>query len=73
MLYNPALPTSVPLAQWRTSFRKAMNTAETQASNRAIDSLLNYETVKLCGNEDHEVARYDECMAAYQVCSCMTV
>ena len=44
-----------------------MNRAEAQANNRAIDSLLNYETVKYCGNEEHEVARYDECMARYQV------
>eukprot|EP00878_Enallax_costatus_P046241 GHUV01055988.1.p2 GENE.GHUV01055988.1~~GHUV01055988.1.p2 ORF type:complete len:103 (-),score=32.31 GHUV01055988.1:214-522(-) len=43
-----------------------MNRAEAQANNRAIDSLLNYETVKYCGNEEHEVARYDECMAKYQ-------
>jgi ABC-type transport system involved in Fe-S cluster assembly fused permease/ATPase subunit len=54
--------------QWRTSFRKDMNRAEAQANNRAIDSLINYETVKYCGNEEHEVARYDECMAKYQVC-----
>jgi ATP-binding cassette subfamily B protein len=53
--------------QWRTSFRKDMNRAEAQANNRAIDSLINYETVKYCGNEEHEVARYDECMAKYQV------
>jgi ATP-binding cassette subfamily B protein len=44
-----------------------MNRAEAQANNRAIDSLINYETVKYCGNEEHEVARYDECMAKYQV------
>lgn len=55
------------LLQWRTSFRKDMNRAEAQANNRAIDSLINYETVKYCGNEAHEVARYDECMAKYQV------
>jgi hypothetical protein len=44
-----------------------MNRAEAQANNRAVDSLINYETVKYCGNEEHEVARYDECMAKYQV------
>eukprot|EP00878_Enallax_costatus_P011520 GHUV01012026.1.p1 GENE.GHUV01012026.1~~GHUV01012026.1.p1 ORF type:complete len:734 (+),score=173.55 GHUV01012026.1:460-2661(+) len=54
------------ITQWRTQFRKDMNRAEAQANNRAIDSLLNYETVKYCGNEEHEVARYDECMAKYQ-------
>lgn len=57
--------------QWRTSFRKDMNRAEAQANNRAVDSLINYETVKYCGNEEHEVARYDECMAKYQArCNC---
>lgn len=53
--------------QWRTQFRKDMNRSEAQANNRAIDSLINYETVKYCGNEEHEVQRYDECMHTYQV------
>lgn len=53
--------------QWRTQFRKDMNRSEAQANNRAIDSLINYETVKYCGNEEHEVQRYDECMHKYQV------
>lgn len=53
--------------QWRTQFRKDMNRSEAQANNRAIDSLINYETVKYCGNEEHEVKRYDECMHTYQV------
>jgi ABC-type transport system involved in Fe-S cluster assembly fused permease/ATPase subunit len=53
--------------QWRTGFRKEMNRSEAQANNRAIDSLINYETVKYCGNEEHEVKRYDECMHKYQV------
>jgi hypothetical protein len=44
-----------------------MNRSEAQANNRAIDSLINYETVKYCGNEEHEVKRYDECMHTYQV------
>jgi ATP-binding cassette subfamily B protein len=55
--------------QWRTQFRKDMNRSEAQANNRAIDSLINYETVKYCGNEEHEVQRYDECMHKYQVCA----
>eukprot|EP00879_Flechtneria_rotunda_P022123 GHRR01023342.1.p1 GENE.GHRR01023342.1~~GHRR01023342.1.p1 ORF type:complete len:460 (+),score=138.37 GHRR01023342.1:805-2184(+) len=54
------------VTQWRTNFRKQMNRAEAQANNRAIDSLINYETVKYFGNEQHEVARYDDCMAQYQ-------
>jgi ABC-type transport system involved in Fe-S cluster assembly fused permease/ATPase subunit len=53
--------------QWRTSFRRAMNRAESEANNRAVDSLINYETVKYFGNESHEAKRYDECMQKYQV------
>lgn len=48
--------------QWRTRFRQAMNRAENQGNARAVDSLLNYETVKFFGNEVHETARYDECL-----------
>lgn len=53
--------------QWRTEFRKQMNRAESEANNRAVDSLINYETVKYFGNEAAELKRYDECMAKYQV------
>lgn len=64
----PCLPDALGChLQWRTQFRKDMNRSEAQANNRAIDSLINYETVKYCGNEEHEVARYDECMHKYQV------
>ena len=40
-----------------------MNKADNDASSRSIDSLINYETVKYFGNEDHEQRRYDECLA----------
>lgn len=53
--------------QWRTEFRKEMNKAESDANSRAVDSLINYEPVKYFGNEAHELARYDECLAKYQV------
>ena len=43
---------------WRTRFRVQMNTAESSAHTRALDSLLNYETVKVFGNEDAESKRY---------------
>lgn len=47
------------ITQWRTKFRQAMNKADNDASSRAIDSLLNYETVKYFNNESYEVAKYD--------------
>lgn len=40
-----------------------MNKADSEAGKRAMDSLINYETVKLYGNEAHEQARYDKCLA----------
>ena len=49
--------------QWRTKFRQQMNKADNDASTRSIDSLINYETVKYFGNEQHEQRRYDQCLA----------
>lgn len=43
--------------QWRTRFRRDMNRAESEASSRAVDSLINYETVKYFCNEAHEQRR----------------
>lgn len=48
--------------QWRTRFRKQMNRAESEGNSRAVDSLLNYETVQYFGNEAREMQRYDECL-----------
>ncbi len=50
---------SVVLSEWRIKFVRRMNDADTEANARAIDSLLNYETVKYFGNEAHEARRYD--------------
>jgi ATP-binding cassette, subfamily B, heavy metal transporter len=52
--------------EWRMSIRKAMNEADTEAGGKAIDSLLNFETVKYFGNEGHESKRYDDAMATYE-------
>ncbi len=52
--------------EWRIGIRKAMNEADQDAGTKAIDSLLNFETVKYFGNEDHETRRYDQSMAKYE-------
>jgi len=52
--------------EWRISIRRAMNDADTDANTKAIDSLLNFETVKYFGNEAHEAARFDRSMARYE-------
>jgi ATP-binding cassette, subfamily B, heavy metal transporter len=51
---------TVTVTSWRTRFRKAQNELDSKAHTRAIDSLLNYETVKYFNNEDFEARRYDE-------------
>ncbi len=57
---------TVVVTEWRTHFRRTMNELESKASTRAIDSLLNYETVKYFGNEDYEARRYDEGLKNYE-------
>jgi ABC-type transport system involved in Fe-S cluster assembly fused permease/ATPase subunit len=56
----------------RVQIRKDMNEEENRASGKAMDSLLNYETVKLFNNLDHEVARYDQSLAGFQKSSLLT-
>ena len=51
---------------WRVRFRRAMNDTDNDAQNKAIDSLLNFETVKYFGNEAHEARRFDEARARYE-------
>ena len=51
---------TVTVTEWRTQFRKQVNELDSGAHTRAIDSLLNYETVKYFGNEAFEAARYDQ-------------
>jgi ATP-binding cassette subfamily B protein len=51
---------------WRLRFRRQMNQTDEEANTKAVDSLLNYETVKYFGNEAHESRRYDESMTRYE-------
>ncbi|TYJ41628.1 hypothetical protein E1A91_A03G035800v1 [Gossypium mustelinum] len=57
---------TLSVTQWRTKFRKAMNKADNDASTRAIDSLINYETVKYFNNEAFEAEKYDEFLKRYE-------
>ena len=52
--------------EWRIAIRRRMNDADTDANTKAIDSLLNFETVKYFGNEEHESRRFDKSMARYE-------
>src|SRR5690606_8187405 len=54
------------VTEWRLKFRRAMIDQDTRANTRAIDSLLNYETVKYFGNESHEAQRFDEALRSYE-------
>ncbi|WP_042299476.1 ABCB family ABC transporter ATP-binding protein/permease [Paraburkholderia kururiensis] len=57
---------TVKVTEWRTHFRRTMNELDSRANSRAIDSLLNYETVKYFGNEEWEAQRYDENLKRYR-------
>ena len=57
------------ITEWRTKYRREMNERDTEANSKAIDSLLNYETVKYFGNENHEIERYDQSLRKYEKAS----
>ncbi|WP_188381951.1 ABCB family ABC transporter ATP-binding protein/permease [Oxalicibacterium faecigallinarum] len=57
---------TIVVTEWRTHFRRTMNDLDSKASTRAIDSLINYETVKYFGNEEYEARRYDEGLQRYE-------
>lgn len=63
---------TVAVTQWRTQFRIEMNKADNEAGNAAIDSLLNYETVKYFNNEKYEAERYDGYLKVYESSSLKT-
>ncbi|KAI7741451.1 hypothetical protein M8C21_027150 [Ambrosia artemisiifolia] len=57
---------TLAVTQWRTKFRTDMNKADNDASTRAIDSLINYETVKYFNNEQYEAEEYDKYLKRYE-------
>ena len=58
---------TISMTEWRTQFRKRMNELDSKAHTRAIDSLLNFETVKYFNNEEFEAQRYDENLERYRL------
>ena len=54
------------VTEWRIALRREMNEADSEANTKAIDSLLNFETVKYFGNEEHEARRYDRGLRSYE-------
>ncbi len=57
---------TIRASDWRIGIRRAMNDSDTDANTKAIDSLLNFETVKYFGNEEMEAKRFDQSMARYE-------
>ena len=57
---------------WRVKYRREMNKVDSEANTKALDSLLNYETVKYFGNEAHEARRFDEALARYETAAVRT-
>jgi ATP-binding cassette subfamily B protein len=56
---------TIRVTEWRTAIRRQMNDSDTEANTKAVDSLLNYETVKYFNNEGHEASRYDKAMVRF--------
>lgn len=54
------------ITEWRIEFVKTMNATDSEAHTKAIDSLLNFETVKYFGNEEHEATRFDSALKRYE-------
>ncbi|TAG06320.1 MAG: ABC transporter ATP-binding protein/permease [Betaproteobacteria bacterium] len=57
---------TISVTEWRTVFRKEMNELDSKANSKAVDSLLNYETVKYFGNERFEADRYDQSLQRWE-------
>jgi ATP-binding cassette subfamily B protein len=58
---------TVAVTDFRLKYRRQMNKMDGEANTKAIDSLLNYETVKYFGNEEHEAKRFDEALRSYEI------
>ena len=56
---------TIAVTEWRLKYRREMNKQDTKANGRAIDSLINFETVKYFTSEDHEAIRYDKSLKSY--------
>ena len=63
---------TVQASDWRISIRREMNDSDTDANTKAIDSLLNFETVKYFSNEEMEAERFDRSMARYETAATKT-
>jgi ATP-binding cassette, subfamily B, heavy metal transporter len=55
------------VTEWRIKYRRQMNDSDQAANTKAVDSLLNYETVKYFNNEEHEARRYDVALKSYEI------
>jgi ATP-binding cassette subfamily B protein len=64
---------TVKVSNWRIGIRRQMNEHDSSANTKAIDSLLNHETVKYFTNEEHEAQRYDKALARYETAAVRTV
>ena len=60
------------VTEWRTRFHRQMNSLDSEANTKAIDSLLNFETVKYFNNEEHEAQRFDRSMRGYEAAAVKT-
>jgi ATP-binding cassette subfamily B protein len=60
---------TLSITEWRTKYRRMMNETDQEANAKAIDSLLNFETVKYFGNEAHETERFDKSLKRYEKAS----
>lgn len=63
---------TIKATDWRVAIRRTMNDSDTDANTKAVDSLLNYETVKYFGAEEREAKRYDKSMERYEAASIKT-